>query len=96
METKKPRFDLGQTAITRKRLRLLRQEAAPIAGLGSHALQVTGVIPPRRSAEGNERAIEEPGPVVSIHESLAAGTRFYVLTDAERSQTTIFMRGEVR
>ena len=94
MATRIPRFDLGQTIITCKALRLLRQEEV-IAALGSHVVGDWGDLSPSLR-EGNERAIEDPGPVVSIHESLAAGTRFYVMTDADRSQTTIFVRGEGR
>jgi hypothetical protein len=43
---------------------------------------------------GNERAITNPDSVVSVQESHAAGTRFYVVTAADRSQSTGFLLGE--
>lgn len=73
METRIPRFDLGQTIITREALRLLRQEEV-IAAPGSNVVGDLGDLSPSLRA-GNERAIEEPGPVVSVHESRAASTR---------------------
>ena len=92
METRIPRFDLGQTVITRKALRLLRQEEV-IAALGSHVVGDWGDLSPALR-KGNEQAIGDPGPVISVHESHAAGTRFYVVTAADRSQTTVFLSGE--
>ena len=68
-------------------------EAEAIAALGSHVVGDWGELSPTLRA-GNERAIEDPGPVVSVHESRAAGTRFYVVTAADRSQTTVFLSGE--
>ena len=90
MGTRIPRFDLGQTVITRKALRLLRQEEV-IAALGSHVVGDWGELSPRSA--GNERAIADPGPVVSVHESHTSGTHFYVVTAADRSQTTVFLPG---
>jgi hypothetical protein len=92
METRIPRFDLGQMVITRKALRLHRQEEV-IAALGSHVVGDWGELSPALRA-GNERAIADPGPVVSVHESRVAGTHFYVVTAADRSQTTVFLSRE--
>ena len=48
--------------------------------------------PPLRD---NEHAVDEDGPVVSAHRSTAAGTTFYVVTTADRSETTVFLPAEV-
>jgi hypothetical protein len=87
-----PRFDLGQTVITRRALRALRPEEV-IAALGRHVLGDWGEVGPPVS-RANELAVETDGPVVSAFVSQAAGTHFYVVTAADRSQTTVCLAGE--
>ena len=40
------------------------------------------------------RSTNKDGPVVSAHRSTAAGTTFYVVTTADRSETTVFLPAE--
>ena len=87
-----PRFDLGQTLITRRALAALTQEEV-IAALGSHVLGDWGEVGPQVS-HGNELALDSDGPVVSAYHSRSSGTRFYVVTHGDRSVTTVFLPGE--
>lgn len=87
-----PRFELGQTLITRKALAALTHEEV-IAALGSHVVGDWGELDPRW-ASANERAVENDEPVVSAYRSRAAGTRFFVVTAGDRSLTTVFLPGE--
>jgi len=82
------RFGLGQTVITRLARATLTPEDV-IAALGSHVVGDWGELDDRRLRD-NEHAVDEDGPVVSAHRSTAAGTTFYVVTTADRSETTVF------
>lgn len=87
-----PRFQLGQTVITPRALGELTHEEV-IAALGSHVSGTWGDVPPT-VVEANETAVENYDAVISSYRSSVAGTEFFVWTAADRSQTTVFMRGE--
>lgn len=88
----RPRFPLGQTVITPRALGELTHEEVIVA-LGSHVSGEWGEVP-RTVADANELAVEEFEPVISAYRSLTAGTKFFVVTEADRSQTTVFLHGE--
>ena len=46
--------------------------------------------------EANEEAVENDEPVVSAYRSPSADTRFYVMTSADRSVTTVFLTDEAQ
>ena len=89
---RQPKLDLGQTVITQRALATLTQEEV-IAALGSHVIGEWGELDPRL-AEANEEAVENDESVFSAYRSHGAGTRFFVLTTADRSLTTIFLPGD--
>ena len=91
--SKQPKFGLGQTVITRLARAALTPEDV-IAALGSHVVGDWGELDDCRLRD-NEHAVDEDGPVVSAHRSTAAGTTFYVVTTADRSETTVFLPAEV-
>lgn len=90
--TLRPRFGLGQTMITPRALCELTHEEV-IAALGSHVSGAWGEVPPTL-VEANEAAVDGYDAVISAYRSAVAGTEFFVWTAADRSQTTVFMRGE--
>ena len=91
--TLQPRFPLGQTVITPRALGELTHEEV-IAALGSHVSGAWGEVPPTVE-NANETAVEFHEPVISAYRSPSAGTRFFVVTSADRSQTTVFLNGEM-
>lgn len=91
--TTTPRFHLGQTVITRKALAALQPEEV-VAALGRHVLGDWGEVPAVRS-RANDLAVRENGQVVSAFRSETAGGPFYVVTAADRSETTVFLPDEV-
>jgi hypothetical protein len=91
--SKQPKFGLGQTVITHLALATLTPEDV-IAALGSHVVGDWGDLDDSRLRD-NEHAVYQDGAVVSAHRSTAAGTTFYVVTTADRSETTVFLPAEV-
>jgi hypothetical protein len=90
--SRQPKFYLGQTVITRRALTTLTPEEV-IAALGNHVVGEWGELHPRLAA-ANEEAVENDSSVVSAHRSRSAGVRFFVVTSADRSQTTVFLPGD--
>jgi hypothetical protein len=90
--TIRPRFCLGQTMITRKALATLTPEEV-IAALGNHVNGEWGEVAPA-VLRANEDALENHDPIVSAYCSPSAEIRFYVVTSADRSVTTVFLPGE--
>jgi hypothetical protein len=91
--TLRPRFPLGQTIITPRALGELTHEEV-IAALGSHVSGEWGEVPPT-VVDANESAIDFNEPVISAYSSPSAGKRFFVVTTADRSQTAVFLNGEM-
>jgi hypothetical protein len=89
---RQPRFALGQTIITQRALRALTPEEV-IAALGSHVLGDWGKLDPFQE-HANELAVSHHGPVLSAYRSPTADTRFFVVTAADRSLTTVFLPGD--
>jgi hypothetical protein len=90
----RPRFALGYTVIKPKALKMLTPEEV-IAALGSHVVGEWGEVG-QSVFEANEEAVENDEPVVSAYRSPSADTRFYVMTSADRSVTTVFLPDEVQ
>lgn len=90
--TLRPLFSLGQTVITPRALGELTHEEI-IAALGSHVSGEWGEVPPT-VGDANEDAVASHEPVISAYRSPSAGTRFFVVTAADRSQTTVYLNGE--
>ena len=90
--TANPLFHLGQTIITPTALTALTHEEV-IAALGQHVAGQWGDVD-RIRYQSNQFGLENNGPLISAFVSHIAGTRFYVITDWDRSQTTIMLSGE--
>ena len=87
--TVRPRFELGQTMITRNALNTLTHEEV-IAALGRHVAGDWGDLD-RLGHEANKLGLENHGPLVSAFVSGKSRTKFYVVTDWDRSQTTVLL-----
>jgi hypothetical protein len=85
------RFPLGRIAVTEA-----ADEAVSLAecleALLRHATGDFGDVEPAAVA-GNERAIDEGGQILSAYRT-EAGRRFWLLTEGDRSRTTILMAGD--
>ena len=90
--TVRPRFGLGQPMITRNALSALTHEEV-IAALGRHVAGDWGDVD-RLGYQANEFGLENHGTLVSAFFSSQAGTRFFVVTDWDRSQTTVLLPGD--
>lgn len=90
--TRKPRFFMGQTVITHTALRTLTPEEV-IAALANHVAGDWGDVD-RECHEANELGVDNDGQVVSRFYSDSGQTKFYVVTDWDRSQTTILLPGD--
>jgi hypothetical protein len=90
--TWRPRFPLGRLVIT-----LGAYGTVPpldiLVGVLLHARGVWGEVD-EPDAERNERALREGGELLSAY-TAADGTRFYVLTEADRSATTVVVGQEL-
>lgn len=89
----RPTFPLGRTVATPGALAAL--EAAgepPLRYLTLHAQGDTGTLDPEDSA-ANDRARENGSRIFSAYET-ALGTRLWVITEADRSSTTILLPEE--
>jgi hypothetical protein len=85
------RFPLGMLSITAGALTELSAQDIE-TGLNAHASGKWGELDHEDTA-ANERALENGGRLVSVHQS-EVGSRFYVITEADRSHTTILLPSE--
>lgn len=83
-----PLFELGQIVITDNALQAL-STAAVMESIDRHAAGDWGELPPEDTC-ANNRALEGRGRLFSAYDS-AEGTRFWVITEADRSVTTILL-----
>jgi hypothetical protein len=88
-----PRFPLGQTVATRGALAACN--AADQAPLEFFLRHVSGDWGDTDAADqqSNEEAIKDGDRILSVY-SLRDGTRIYVITEADRSATTILLPEE--
>lgn len=89
--TRAAKFALGQTAITSGALATLGAGDV-VAALDRHAGGDWGDLCPEDRAT-NERAIQMGGRLFSAYHT-ADGTKFYVITEADRSVTTVLLPEE--
>ena len=85
------RFSLGRILVTPG----VMDTVAPldlITALGRHRAGDWGDIPPEDVRE-NDRSLERGGRVLSAYHSLA-GRRFWIITESDRSVTTILLPQE--
>lgn len=81
------KFSLGQTVITRNALLSLAEEDV-LASLARHRSGDWGELCAEDAAQ-NERSLQE-GRLVSVYHD-QVGTKFYIITEADRSVTTILL-----
>lgn len=83
-----PKFSLGQTVVTRTALAVL--SALDIAGaLYRHQRGDWGEVG-KEDAQANERALKQGERLLSVYRT-AEGTRFWIITEWNRSSTTILL-----
>jgi hypothetical protein len=83
-----PKFPLGRTVITRNALSVLTHEEV-LAALSRHAAGDWGDLDAEDRA-ANERALFDGSRLVSVYRS-AAGVKFYVITEHDRSISTVLL-----
>jgi hypothetical protein len=88
VDDRAPLFELGQIVITDNALQAL-SSAAVMESIDRHAAGDWGELPPEDS-RANERALEGGGRLFSAYD-LAEGTRVWIITEADRSVTTILL-----
>lgn len=81
-------FELGQIVITANALAAL-SSVAVMDGIDRHAAGDWGDVPDE-DARSNERALRSGGRLFSAYDS-AEGTRYWIITEADRSTTTILL-----
>jgi hypothetical protein len=81
-------FQLGRTVITRNALDRLSSEDVQSA-LARHAAGDWGDICPEDRQE-NELSLREGYRLLSVYQS-SAGEKFWIITEADRSATTVLM-----
>ncbi len=82
------KFPLGRTVITQAALATLAHEDV-LAALGRHAAGDWGELD-EEDRQANERALIEGTRLVSVYRS-GADERFYVITEWDRSSTTVLL-----
>lgn len=82
------RFSLGRTLITRNALAKLSQMDVSQA-MQRHQLADWGDLD-HRDREANERALDKGGRLLSAYRS-DCGEKFWIITEADRSATTVLM-----
>jgi len=82
------KFPLGQTVITPNALAGLTQ-ADVLTALGRHAAGDWGDVN-AEDWEENDRALQQGDRLLSAHQS-AAGVKFWVITEWDRSVTTVLL-----
>ena len=85
---KKARFDLGRVVVTRAAVEVLLP-ADMFGALGRHVHADWGNVD-GDDWEANEQALEEGARLLSVYRS-SGGTKFYVITEHDRSLTTILL-----
>jgi hypothetical protein len=83
-----PKFPLGRTVITQNARSVLSDEDV-LAALAAHAAGDWGDLDAEDRA-ANERALLDDSRLVSVYRS-AAGVKFYVITEHDRSITTVLL-----
>ncbi len=86
-----PKFALGQTVITAGAREALTHEDV-LAALSRHVAGDWGEVDPE-DWEANERDLREGGRLVSVYRS-SQGAKFYVITEWDRSLTTVLLPEE--
>ncbi len=90
---KKPRFPLGRTVATPGALEALEEaEETAVQLLGQHQAGNWGDVPPEDAAE-NELSVEKGFRVLSAY-TLSTDIKVWVITEADRSATTILLPSE--
>ena len=82
------KFPLGQTVITPNALGRLRPDEV-LGAIKRHAAGDWGEVCPEDRAE-NELSLREGFRLLSVYHS-AAGEKFWIITEADRSATTVLM-----
>jgi len=90
-ERAEPRFPLGKIALTRGALKELANGAVRTA-LERHLRGDWGLVC-AEDAQENELSLREGFRLLSVYED-SEGTRFWVITEADRSSTTILLPDE--
>ena len=83
-----PRFELGRTVSTPAALSVVTHEEI-VAALGRHVRGDWGLVGPE-DWEKNELSLKEGFRVMSVYET-ADKTRFWIITEADRSVTTVLL-----
>lgn len=90
---KRPLFNLGQVVATPGFLSAAeRNEEEPLAYLFKHVTGNWGDLP-EQDKEANEEALAHGGRIFSAYH-LADGTKFYLITEHDRSYTTFLLPSE--
>jgi hypothetical protein len=82
------KFPLGQTVITPNALEQVTKDEV-LRALKRHAAGDWGDVCPE-DAEENELSLREGFRLLSVYKS-AAGVKFWIITEADRSATTVLM-----
>lgn len=88
VKKKNRRFDLGRVVVTRAAVEVLLP-CDMFGALGRHVHGDWGEVD-EEDWEANEVALAEGDPLLSVYRS-SAGTKFYVITEYDRSLTTILL-----
>jgi hypothetical protein len=92
LQTPPPRFRLGRIVATRGVLKHLeRHGIAADPYLRQHVRGEWGDVPPE-DAKANERAVEHGARILSAYD--LAGKRVWIITEADRSATTLLFPSE--
>jgi hypothetical protein len=93
MEKTTPRFPLGRTLITPGALEVIAEaEQIPAAFLARHLVGDWGEVC-EEDAQENELSLREGFRILSAYRT-KTGTRIWVITEADRSATTILLPEE--
>jgi hypothetical protein len=88
--TDEPRFELGRTLATPGVLRAVPDDDIQRALFAHHRGQWGDLC--AEDEEANERAIEDGDRILSVY--TANGVRFWIITEADRSATTVLLPEE--
>ena len=86
--TKEPKFSLGQTVITRTAASVLAHDDV-LRALARHVTGDWGDLDAEDRLE-NERSLAQGARLFSVYRS-ATGVKFYVITEWDRSITTVLL-----
>ena len=90
---KKPLFPLGQVVATPGALRVLYEaDDEPLHYMLRHQQGDWGEVPPEDAAE-NELSVKEGFRIMSVY-TLGTGIKVWVITESDRSATTILLPRE--